>query len=162
MIRLEWENEQESIEITDALIETLKKCMEETLAYEEFEDDALVSLTITDNEGIHAQNRESRGIDRPTDVLSFPLLECEEDGTLVIYDTDVVDGAVALGDIMISAEKAAEQAKEFGHSSEREFAFLTVHSMLHLLGYDHEKGEAEEREMFHKQEEILTRLGITR
>ena len=162
MIKLEWENEQSSVEITDALIETLTKCMQETLDYEEFEDDVLIGLTITDNAGIHAQNKESRGIDRPTDVLSFPLLECEEDGTLVIYDTDVVDGAVALGDIMISAEKALEQAQEFGHSSVREFAFLTVHSMLHLLGYDHEKGEAEEREMFHKQEEILTRLGITR
>lgn len=162
MVKLIWENEQDKIEISESLIETLTACMEKTLEYEEFPDDVEISLTITDNEGIHEQNLAIRGIDRPTDVLSFPLLECEEDGTLVIYEEDVVDGAVSLGDIMISAEKAVSQAAEFGHSDTREFAFLTVHSMLHLLGYDHEKGEAEEKEMFAKQEEILSLLGITR
>ncbi|MBQ4088240.1 MAG: rRNA maturation RNase YbeY [Clostridia bacterium] len=162
MVNLFWENEQDKVEISDKLIETLKICMEKTLEYESFEDDVEISLTVTDNEGIHEQNLAIRGIDRPTDVLSFPLLECEEDGTLIIYEEDIVDGAIPLGDIMISAEKAVSQAKEFGHSEQREFAFLTVHSMLHLLGYDHEKGEAEEKEMFEKQEEILSLLGITR
>lgn len=162
MVNLFWENEQDKVEISDKLIETLKNCMEKTLEYESFEDDVEISLTITDNKGIHEQNLAVRGIDRPTDVLSFPLLECEEDGTLIIYEEDIVDGAIPLGDIMISAEKAVSQAKEFGHSEQREFAFLTVHSMLHLLGYDHERGEAEEKEMFEKQEEILSLLGITR
>ena len=162
MVKLFWENEQEHIEISEELMEMLKSCMEKTLEYEDFDDDVEISLTITDNEGIHKQNLAVRGIDRPTDVLSFPLLDCEEDGTLVIYEEDMVDGIIPLGDIMISAEKAVSQAKEFGHSKEREFAFLTVHSMLHLLGYDHERGEAEEKEMFQKQEEILSLLGITR
>ncbi len=162
MVKLIWENEQDKIEISESLIETLTACMEKTLEYEEFPDDVEISLTITDNEGIHEQNLAIRGIDRPTDVLSFPLLECEEDGTLVIYEEDVADGVVPLGDIMISAEKAVSQAAEFGHSDTREFAFLTVHSMLHLLGYDHERGEDAEKEMFAKQEEILSLLGITR
>ncbi len=162
MVKLFWENEQEHIEISEELMEMLKSCMEKTLEYEDFDDDVEISLTITDNEGIHKQNLAVRGIDRPTDVLSFPLLDCEEDGTLVIYEEDMVDGIIPLGDIMISAEKAVSQAEEFGHSKEREFAFLTVHSMLHLLGYDHERGEAEEKEMFQKQEEILSLLGITR
>lgn len=162
MITLIWENEQEKIEISDSLIETLKTCMEETLRYEDFEENVEISLTFTDNEGIHEVNRETRGIDRPTDVLSFPLLETEEDGTLVIYDEDFVDGVLPLGDILLSVEKAAQQAEEFGHTFLREVAFLTVHSMLHLLGYDHERGEKEEKEMFFKQEEILNRLNITR
>lgn len=162
MVNLIWENEQDKIEISDDLVNTLKTCMEKTLEYETFTDDVEVSLTITDNAGIHEQNLAVRGIDRPTDVLSFPLLECDEDGTLIIYEEDILDGSVCLGDIMISAEKAVSQAEEYGHSSLREFAFLTVHSMLHLLGYDHEKGEMEEKEMFKKQEDILRLLDITR
>ncbi len=162
MIRLEWENDQSAIEISDEIIETLHKAIEKTLEYESFLDPCEISLTFTDNNGIHEQNLLSRGIDRPTDVLSFPLLECEEDGTLVIYDEDYTDGFVALGDILISAERAKEQAEEYGHTFLREVAFLTVHSMLHLLGYDHEKGIEEEKEMFQKQDEILNFLGIVR
>lgn len=162
MITLIWENEQDKVEISDSLIETLKNCMEKTLEYEAFDENVEISLTFTDNEGIHELNKETRGIDRPTDVLSFPLLETEEDGTLVIYDEDFVDGVLPLGDILLSAEKAAQQAEEFGHTFLREMAFLTVHSMLHLLGYDHERGEQEEKEMFLKQEEILRALNITR
>ena len=162
MITLIWENEQEKIEISESLIETLKTCMEETLHYEGFDENVEISLTFTDNAGIHEVNRETRGIDRPTDVLSFPLLETEEDGTLIIYDEDFVDGVLPLGDILLSVEKATQQAEEFGHTFLREVAFLTVHSMLHLLGYDHERGEEEEKEMFLKQEEILQRLNITR
>ncbi len=162
MVSLIWENEQTKIEITDTLIKTLTACMEKTLEYENFSEPVEVSLTFTDNEKIHEINYETRGIDRPTDVLSFPLLETEEDGTLVIYDEDITDGILPLGDIVISAEKAVAQAEEFGHSNLREFAFLAVHSMLHLLGYDHERGEAEEKEMFQKQEEVLSALDITR
>ncbi len=162
MVSLIWENEQTKIEITDTLIDTLTACMEKTLEYENFSEPVEVSLTFTDNEKIHKINYETRGIDRPTDVLSFPLLETEEDGTLIIYDEDITDGILPLGDIVISAEKAVAQAEEFGHSILREFAFLAVHSMLHLLGYDHERGEAEEKEMFQKQENILLALDITR
>ena len=162
MVNLVWGNEQYAVEISDKLIETLVACMEATLAYEDFKEDVEVSLTITDNDGIRERNLATRGIDKPTDVLSFPLLECEEDGTLVIYEEDIIDGLVPLGDIMISAEKAVGQAREYGHTNTREFAFLTVHSMLHLLGYDHERGEEEEKEMFAKQDEILNILGITR
>ena len=162
MVELIWENEQDKILITDELIDTLKKCIEKTLEFENFEFDVEISLTFTDNAGIHEQNLQSRGIDRPTDVLSFPLLECDEDGELIIYEEDFVDGFVALGDILISAEKAVLQAEEFGHSSLREFCFLTVHSCLHLLGFDHEKSEEEEKIMFKKQEEILNSLNILR
>lgn len=162
MVRLIWDNEQEKIEISDELIETLKKCIEETLKSEEFPFDAEVSLTFTDNENIHEQNLLSRNIDRPTDVLSFPLLECDENGELVVYEEDLVDGVILLGDILISAEKAKSQAEEYGHSFLREMCFLTVHSTLHLLGLDHEKSYDEEIKMFKKQEDILNSLNITR
>lgn len=161
MVRLLLQNEQNKIKIEDELTDTLKLCMEETLKYEEFPYDAEVSLTITDNENIHEQNMLSRNIDRPTDVLSFPMLEADGD-ELIVYDEDFVDEAVILGDILISAEKAKAQSDEFGHSFLREMCFLTVHSMLHLLGYDHEKSEQEEKEMFKKQDDILNRLKITR
>ena len=162
MVDLIWSNEQEHLPIDDTLIETLTACMEHTLKTEDFADDVEISLTFTNNEGIHEYNLSARGIDRPTDVLSFPLLECEADGTLILYDENIIDGKILLGDIVISTEKAMEQAEEYGHSLLRELCFLTVHSMLHLLGYDHERGEAEEAEMFEKQERILQDLRITR
>ena len=98
----------------------------------------------------------------PTDVLSFPMLEFDENGDVVDSDFDFDDDEVVLGDIVISAERAAEQAKSFGHSFLREMAFLTVHSMLHLLGYDHVDDPEGEKIMIEKQEEILGRLNITR
>ena len=162
MVRLIWENEQENLEITKELIETLIACMEETLEYEQFPEDAEVSLTFTDNCGIKEQNAAMRGMDKPTDVLSFPLLDLNEDGELELFEEDFSEGAVLLGDILISTEKALQQATEYGHSQLRELCFLTVHSMLHLLGYDHERSEEEEVLMFQKQEEILSLLGITR
>lgn len=162
MIRLVWENEQTVFSVTEELISTLKACIEKTLQYENFIEPAEVSLTFTDNAGIHTLNLSVRGIDRPTDVLSFPLLETDEDGTLILYEEDFADGFVLLGDIMISTEKAVAQAEEYGHTVLRELAFLTVHSMLHLLGYDHERSAEEETQMFHKQEDILNLLNITR
>ena len=162
MVRLIWENEQENLEITKELIETLIACMEETLEYEQFPEDAEVSLNFTDNCGIKEQNAAMRGMDKPTDVLSFPLLDLNEDGELELFEEDFSEGAVLLGDILISTEKALQQATEYGHSQLRELCFLTVHSMLHLLGYDHERSEEEEVLMFQKQEEILSLLGITR
>ena len=162
MVRLIWDNEQEFIDITDDLIKTLTACMEQTLAFETFDKDAEVSLPFTDNSGIKERNRIARGIDKPTDVLSFPMLDYEADGTLEICDEDLSEGAVVLGDILISMEKAVSQSEEYGHSLKRELCFLTVHSMLHLLGYDHERSQEEEALMFEKQDEILNQLGITR
>lgn len=115
-----------------------------------------------DNETIAQLNSEYRNIRRPTDVLSFPLLEYI-DGKPDIQpgDIDPRTKRVALGDIVISVEKAMEQAESYGHSFEREIAFLAVHGMLHLLGYDHEKPE-EEKDMFLRQEAVLKELGLPR
>ena len=132
----------------------VRRAISETLAYEDFPYDAEVSVTLSDNEYIKKLNRKYRNKDSATDVLSFPLFEKEE-------LSEATDGD-ALGDIVISLERAREQANEYGHSFEREVAFLTVHSMLHLLGYDHEISEEDEKEMFFKQEEILKTIGLYR
>lgn len=115
-----------------------------------------VSLTIVDNQQIQEINREYRDIDRPTDVLSFPLYEPDEEFVLAEEEE-----YLSLGDIVISMPQAQKQATEYGHSLEREVAFLAVHGFLHLLGYDHET-EAQEKEMFAKQEQILEMVGLTR
>ena len=141
-------DEQEKIEFLPEYEELVKKAVEAALAYEEWEYDCEVSVTFTDNESIRELNREYRDIDRATDVLSFPM---DDEG----------DNSV-LGDIVISLERAKEQAEEYGHSLSREISFLTVHSVLHLLGYDHETGEEDEKEMFAKQEDILNKLGQLR
>lgn len=162
MLTLVWENEQNKIEITDEIFSNIIRSIEHTLETEEFTDDTEISLTFTDNKRIRELNNETRGKDSETDVLSFPMLDVEEDGTLIIYDEDIIDGKVLLGDIVISAEKAYEQAQEYGHSLIREMCFLAVHSVLHLLGYDHERSKEEEKIQFKKQENILTSLNITR
>ncbi|SEN04597.1 rRNA maturation RNase YbeY [Lihuaxuella thermophila] len=115
-----------------------------------------VSVTIVDNGAIRQMNKEYRKVDRPTDVLSFPLWDPEEEWVIAEEEE-----AVSLGDIVISLPKAKEQASEYGHSLERELGFLAVHGFLHLLGYDHETKE-EEEEMFQRQEEILGRIGLQR
>lgn len=147
-------NDQKKIKMTPDLRRLVKRAVLAVLDFEDFGRRAEVSVTFTDNEGIHALNREYRNVDRPTDVLSFPLSDGED------YDTD--GDAVLLGDIVISLERAQTQAKEYGHSFEREVAFLTVHSMLHLLGYDHETSPEDERDMFARQDEILISAGMTR
>lgn len=118
-------------------------------------DSAEVSVTLTDNVYIHELNKKYRGIDRPTDVLSFALNEGDE--------PEVFDGPEVnmLGDIIISVERAEEQASEYGHSVEREIAFLTVHGMLHLLGYDHME-EEDRKEMRQEEDFVMEKLGITR
>lgn len=115
-----------------------------------------VAVTVVDNEQIHALNKEYRQVDRPTDVLSFPLWEPGEEWVI-----SEEEETVPLGDIVISYPKAKEQAEEYGHSLERELGFLAVHGFLHLLGYDHETAE-EEKEMFQRQEEILQQAGLHR
>ena len=145
-------NEQDKLPVTPALRALLRKAVNRTLKYEGAGRACEVSITLVDNEKIRELNREHRGIDRVTDVLSFP-----------IFDDDFDDEELCvLGDIVISLEQAKLQAAEYGHSEERETAFLCVHSMLHLLGYDHEEGKAAESEMFAKQEEILKEMGLTR
>lgn len=126
-----------------------------------------VNLLLTDNPGIHEFNKETRNIDAPTDVLSFPNVEYDVPGNFDTVEEQEVDcfepdtGELILGDIIISVEKVSSQAKEYGHSEKREFAFLVAHSMLHLCGYDHMTLD-EEQEMTKKQEMILNNLGITR
>ena len=142
----------------------LKVC-EEVLMREQFPEDAEISLVITDAEEVHRLNLEFRGIDRTTDVLSFPGLDYEEpsafeesiDESCINPDND----CVMLGDIVINAQKVKEQAAEYGHSKKREFAFLIAHSMLHLCGYDHMTPE-EAEVMEERQEMALQALGITR
>lgn len=126
-----------------------------------------IYVTMVDNEAIHEINHEQRGIDRPTDVLSFPNLDFEVPGDFSLVEENEVNyfdpetGMLLMGDIVISVEKVAEQALDYGHSKKREFAFLVAHSMLHLCGYDHMEAE-EAAIMEAKQKEALDALGITR
>lgn len=154
-IKVYGENHQKLLPITPRMRTIVKKCCLQTLYEEGYHDRFEVSVTYVDNERIREINRVHRANDRETDVLSFPMLD--DEGFPLNPDTD----CCMLGDIVISLEKAAAQAKEYGHGFARELAFLTVHSMLHLLGYDH-MSEEEETEMFGKQELILNSLGLTR
>lgn len=133
----------------------LNTVIEETLKYENFTQDVEISLIIVTNDEIQKINSKFRNIDRPTDVLSFPLIDFANGEEPDFTET------VILGDIVISIEKAISQAEEYGHSLERELGFLTAHSMLHLLGYDHIDPE-EEKIMFAKQKEILNNIGLKR
>lgn len=155
-VKLYFSNHQKSIDLPKGLKTLIRKCCEEALAEEEIEDEAEVNLTVVDNEEIHKMNLEYREKDAATDVLSFPMSDGEE------FDIDPETNRIMLGDIVISAERALEQAKEYGHSFEREMCFLATHSMFHLLGYDHEVSEEEEKIMFEKQEKVLQKLGINR
>ncbi len=134
---------------------------------ENFPYEAEINLTLTDNEGIHIINKEYRDIDRATDVLSFPMLSYETPGDFSFLmdenddDFNPDTGEAILGDIIISVDKVREQAKEYGHSELREFAFLITHSMLHLFGYDHMEPD-EAKVMEDKQRQILAELSITR
>ena len=142
--------------------------IEQALEYLKCPYEVQVNLTLTDNEGIHAINKEYRQIDRPTDVLSFPLIDYEEPNVFPegmeeaaedYFDLDT--GELMLGDIIISVEKCKEQAAEYGHSVLREYSFLIVHSILHLFGYDHMEDD-ERAVMEEKQREILESAGIFR
>ena len=150
-------NEQDKENAGGELRCLVKAAIYSALAYEDFQCSAEISVTFTDNEGIREINREHRDIDAPTDVLSFPMMS--EDGEC---DINMATEAILLGDIVISLERAHEQAAELGHSFTREVAFLTVHSVLHLLGYDHVTGEEDERVMCEKQSAVLEFMGIGR
>lgn len=159
MVEFIIENETQET-VSDSTIDELNELCSVIMRNEDCNFDAQISLTFTDNEGIRCINRDYRGIDKATDVLSFPMLEFNDDE--VDAEFEMENGLVLLGDIVISIERAKEQAQEFGHSIRREIAFLTAHSMLHLLGYDHVDDKEGERMMIEKQNEALNALGITR
>lgn len=144
-----------------------EEVVEHCLEFVAFPYEAEVNLTLTDNEGIHAVNKEFRQVDRPTDVLSFPMLSFETPGDFAFLDEEDCEdfnsdtGEAMLGDILISVEKVLEQAESFGHSVEREYAFLITHSMMHLFGYDH-MTEEEASVMEAKQAEVLSEMNILR
>ena len=134
----------------------VRRACNAVLITEGFLDPAEVNVTFVDDDEIKFLNTEFRNIEKSTDVLSFPL---GEDG---IYDENPENGAKMLGDVVISVDHAVKQANAYGHSLQREIAFLTVHSMLHLLGYDHVNGGLEEMKMCEKQEMVLNKLGLRR
>ena len=152
-LTVDWSNDQTKKKAGFFLKRLVKRAIRATLECEDFSYDPMVSVTFTDNEGIRGKNREFRGIDAPTDVLSFPIYDFR-------HGEGPLPGEVCeLGDIVISLERAAEQAEDFGHSYEREVAFLTVHSVLHLLGYDHMEPE-EELGMRERQRIVMRKLGL--
>lgn len=149
-------NQQNVVKIPTGIRLLVRRCCSAVLQMEGFRDPAEVSVTFVDNEQIRVLNAEYRNKDSATDVLSFPL---GEDG---VYDLNNETGAYLLGDIVISVPRAIEQAEMYGHSLRREIGFLTVHSMLHLLGYDHENGGIEAVRMREKEEQVLNKLGLKR
>lgn len=149
-------NNQKDVKIPTGVRMLVRRCCNAVLLQEKFEGAAEISVTFVNDEMIRQLNKEHRNIDKSTDVLSFPLGENGE------YDINRDTGAKMLGDIVISIEHAVAQSEEYGHSLQREIAFLTVHSLLHLLGYDHENGGLEAVHMREKEESVLTQLGLKR
>ena len=142
---------------------TVKKCIQAVLDAEGVSVPCEINVLITGDRGIHAINLASRNIDKPTDVLSFPMFQLTPGQLPEDWEDylDVETGLCPLGDMCISLERAEAQAKEFGHSAKREVGYLTIHSMLHLLGYDHETGEEDEADMRRRQSEIMDRMGLS-
>ncbi|MCI8755598.1 MAG: rRNA maturation RNase YbeY [Oscillospiraceae bacterium] len=149
-------NRQKDIKIPSGIRLLIRRCCHAVLRSESFDENAEISVSFVNNGQIRQLNAEFRNKDIPTDVLSFPL------GENGVYDRNPETGMLQLGDIVISVEKAVEQAHIYGHSLQREIGFLTVHSMLHLLGYDHEAGGLEQVRMREKEEAILASLGLQR
>ena len=156
-LKIYFENNQEKHSIHYKLKMLIRHTILETHDYEGMENDAEESVTFVDDEGIRELNKRFRNMDKPTDVLSFPLLDYEGESEEPFFD----ELCHNLGDIVISLERAMAQANEFGHSFEREVAFLTAHSMLHLLGYDHELSDEDDADMRKRQNDIMERLGLS-
>lgn len=150
------DNKQKTVKIPTGVRLLIRRCCHAVLELEEFQGSAEVDVSLVDNAQIQKINLEQRNIDMPTDVLSFPL---GEDGQ---YDQNPATGAYMLGDIVISLERAVAQAEEYGHSFQREVGYLTVHSMLHLLGYDHVDGGLEAVRMREKEEAVMLSVGLPR
>lgn len=151
-------NMQKDIKIPTGIRLLIRRCCHAVLLAEDLHGMFEVSVSFLDNAGIRELNRDYRGIDSPTDVLSFPTGENGRES----FDKNAETGAWMLGDIAISIPKAYEQAERYGHSLQREFAFLTVHSMLHLLGYDHEDSGMSAVRMREREEQVLAMLGLQR
>jgi len=146
--------------VNDGLKALIRKAIRTALAAEGIDFPCEVDVSVTSDEGIHAINLEQRGVDRPTDVLSFPAFTLTP-GELP-SETDPATGLVPLGDMVISLERVRSQAKEFGHSNRRELAYLTVHSVLHLLGYDHMDEGPQKAQMRAREDAIMSELGLER
>lgn len=163
-----WEKETQE-EIDFDYKEAMEQVMVQAAKQENCPYEFEVNLTMTDNEGIRELNREFRQLDVPTDVLSFPMIEYDRPGDFSHLEEEGMKiscfhpetGELLLGDIVISVERAKEQAQEYGHSLKREICFLTAHSMLHLFGYDHQE-EMDRELMEQRQEQVLQSLGIVR
>ncbi|WP_322171199.1 rRNA maturation RNase YbeY [Acutalibacter caecimuris] len=153
-IRVIISNRQKQIRVPTGVRMLIRRCCHAVLQLEEFADPAEISVSFVDNDQIREMNRQYRGKDAVTDVLSFPM---GENGH---YDVNHETGARILGDIVISVPRATEQARTFGHSLEREIGYLTAHSMLHLLGYDHEEGGLARVRMREKEERVMRELGL--
>ena len=155
-VKVQITNRQKDVKIPSGIRLLIRRCCNAVLRSENFSGSAEVSVSFLNNAQIRELNREHRGKDIETDVLSFPM------GENGVYDLDPDTGAQVLGDIVISVETAVSQAELYGHTLQREIGFLTVHSMLHLLGYDHEAGGLAAALMREKEEEVLESLGLTR
>ena len=153
-LKIYFENNQDIEKVTYKLKMLIRKAVLATLEYEGAEEDCEVSITFCDDAKIRELNKKFRKIDKATDVLSFPLFEEGTDGFVPEID-------VMLGDIVISLQRARAQAEEFGHSFERECAFLGAHSTLHLLGYDHELSDEDDADMRKRQNDVMTRMGLS-
>lgn len=147
-------NKQNDLDLPKNIRYYIVKCCNKTLSFENFCDDAEINITFVDEKTIKSLNKDFRNIDKVTDVLSFPL------GENGVYDTNPENNCKMLGDVVICAKRAYEQAESYGHSIKREICFLVVHSLLHLLGYDHETKNEDEEIMFKKQKEILNLANI--
>lgn len=155
-IRVDIENRQKAVKIPTGLRMLIRRCCHAALDLEGVEGTALVDVTLVDNDLIHQINLEQRGIDAPTDVLSFPLGENGE------FEVHPETGEKLIGNIVLSLEQAQRQAEDFGHSFNREVGYLTVHSMFHLLGYDHVNGGLEAVHMREKEETVMDQIGLSR
>ncbi len=148
MIEVLFDNRQDFMEITEENMKAIEKAIASTIEVEEAEGNFEVSVSFVTNEEIRELNRVYRNVDQETDVLSFPMDDDED-----------CEGVIMLGDVILSTEKIIEQAAEFGHSLEREMIYLTVHSMLHLLGYDHMEDD-EKEEMRSREKEVMKALQL--
>ncbi len=155
-IRVDIENRQKAIKIPTGMRMLIRRCCHAVLELEGIEGCAQVDVTLVDNAQIHEINREQRNIDAPTDVLSFPLGENGE------FELHPKTGEKLIGNIVLSLEQAKAQAEDFGHSFNREVGYLTVHSMFHLLGYDHVGGGLEAVRMREKEETVMEQIGLAR
>ncbi|MBQ4528631.1 MAG: rRNA maturation RNase YbeY [Clostridia bacterium] len=154
------EDVREGAELSKELVSLLENSATKTLEHEKVDFPCMISITIVDAEEIHELNLEHRGVDSVTDVLSFPVVNLI-DGSDLENDGDWYEGRLILGDVVLCADRAKEQAQDFGHSYERELGYLTCHSVLHLIGYDHED-EDERVVMREKEEAVMEEMNLKR